>query len=239
VCAFSGGRARSSVLGVRPSASIRLRCWVPGSRCQIAGTRYLVPGTGHQVECPSHASKNPHTECARLVPSKPRGPRPILAGPPPPPPPGPRDHHLGIDASRPPPRVSTCGHPSPTPSLRATAVSADGTSGSPLQTPCHSGQKPLRSGSTPDAVVSRVDPIGQIVWLLRHPDSAFPGSIAQSSLPTHPPWNTYPCLKNLTLRTARVQSWPRMPARSPAGVTPSPRQPRVARPVLPPALKNF
>jgi hypothetical protein len=61
VCAFSGGQARSSVLGVRPSASIRLRCRVPGPRCQIAGTRYLVPGTGHQAECPSPASKNPHT----------------------------------------------------------------------------------------------------------------------------------------------------------------------------------
>jgi hypothetical protein len=45
VCAFSSGRARSSVLGVRPSASDRLRCRVPGPRCQIAGTRCLVPGT--------------------------------------------------------------------------------------------------------------------------------------------------------------------------------------------------
>jgi hypothetical protein len=45
VCAFSGGRARSSVLGVRSSASDRLRCRVPGPRCRIAGTRYLVPGT--------------------------------------------------------------------------------------------------------------------------------------------------------------------------------------------------
>jgi len=170
VCAFSGGRARSLVLGVRPSASIRLRCRVPGPRCQI---RYLVPGTGHQVEYPSHASKNPHTGYARLVPSKPRGPRPILAGPPPPPPPGPRDHHLGIDASRPPPRVSTCGHPPPTPSLRATAVSADGTSGSPLQTPCHSGQKPLRSGNAPGrgsrSAVPRVYRSRQIVQPIRHP----------------------------------------------------------------------
>jgi hypothetical protein len=45
VCAFSSGRARSSVLGVRPSASDRLRCRVPGPRCQIAGTRCLVLGT--------------------------------------------------------------------------------------------------------------------------------------------------------------------------------------------------
>jgi hypothetical protein len=65
VGAFSGGRARSSVLSVRPSASDWLRCRVPGPRCQIAGTRYLVPGTGHQAECPSHASKNPHTGYAR------------------------------------------------------------------------------------------------------------------------------------------------------------------------------
>jgi hypothetical protein len=43
MCAFSGGRARSSVLGVRSSASDRLRCRVPGPRCQIAGTRYLAP----------------------------------------------------------------------------------------------------------------------------------------------------------------------------------------------------
>jgi hypothetical protein len=50
VCAFSGGRARSSVLGVRSSASIRLRCRVPGPRCQIAGTRYLVP----VLEKPAH-----------------------------------------------------------------------------------------------------------------------------------------------------------------------------------------
>jgi len=55
VCAFSGGRARSSVLGVRPSASDWLRCRVPSPRCQIAGTRYLVPGTWHL------SSKNPHT----------------------------------------------------------------------------------------------------------------------------------------------------------------------------------
>jgi hypothetical protein len=45
MCAFSGGRTRSSVLGVRPSASDWLRCRVPGPRCQIAGTRHLVPGT--------------------------------------------------------------------------------------------------------------------------------------------------------------------------------------------------
>jgi hypothetical protein len=61
VCAFSGGRARSWVLGVRPSALDWLRCRVPGPRCQIAGTRYRVPGTGYQAECPSHASKNAHT----------------------------------------------------------------------------------------------------------------------------------------------------------------------------------
>jgi hypothetical protein len=45
VCAFSGSQTRSSVLGVRPSAPIRLRCRVPGPRCQIAGTRHLVPDT--------------------------------------------------------------------------------------------------------------------------------------------------------------------------------------------------
>jgi len=41
VCAFSGGRARSSVLGVRPSALIRSR--VPGARYPEPGTRYRVP----------------------------------------------------------------------------------------------------------------------------------------------------------------------------------------------------
>ena len=55
MCAFSSSRARSSALGVRSSASIRLRCRVPGPRCQIAGTRYRVPGTWHLP------SKNPHT----------------------------------------------------------------------------------------------------------------------------------------------------------------------------------
>jgi hypothetical protein len=55
MCAFSGGRARSSVLGVRPSASDQLRYRVPGPRCQIAGTRYLVPGTWYL------SSKNPDT----------------------------------------------------------------------------------------------------------------------------------------------------------------------------------
>jgi hypothetical protein len=55
----SRGRARSSVLGIRPSASDRLRCRVPGPRCQIAGTRYRVPGTWHLP------SKNPHTGYAR------------------------------------------------------------------------------------------------------------------------------------------------------------------------------
>jgi hypothetical protein len=37
-CAFSGGRARSSVLGIRPSALIRSR--VPGARYPGPGTRY-------------------------------------------------------------------------------------------------------------------------------------------------------------------------------------------------------
>jgi len=40
MCAFSGSRARSSVLGVRPSASIRYR--VPGARYPGPGTRYRV-----------------------------------------------------------------------------------------------------------------------------------------------------------------------------------------------------
>jgi len=44
VCAFSGGQTRSSVLGVRPSASIRLRCRVPGPRCQVPRTWNPVPG---------------------------------------------------------------------------------------------------------------------------------------------------------------------------------------------------
>ena len=53
VCAFSGGRARSSALGVRPLASDRVRCWVSGIRYQVPGSRELVsdtwnpgPGTG-------------------------------------------------------------------------------------------------------------------------------------------------------------------------------------------------
>jgi len=45
VCAFSGGRARSSVLGVRSSASDRLRCRVPGPRCLVPDTWNPVPGT--------------------------------------------------------------------------------------------------------------------------------------------------------------------------------------------------
>jgi hypothetical protein len=43
VCAFSGGRARSSVLSTRPSALIRYR--VPGARYPGPGTRYRVPGS--------------------------------------------------------------------------------------------------------------------------------------------------------------------------------------------------
>jgi len=42
VCAFSGGRARSSVLGVRPSASTGSR--VSGAGYPEPGTQYLVPG---------------------------------------------------------------------------------------------------------------------------------------------------------------------------------------------------
>jgi hypothetical protein len=56
VCAFSGGRARSSVLGVRSSASDRLRCRVPG-RSQVPGPRHLEPGTGYL------SSKNAHGVC--------------------------------------------------------------------------------------------------------------------------------------------------------------------------------
>jgi hypothetical protein len=46
--------ARSSVLGIRPSAAIRSR--VPGARYPVPGTRYLVPG-GMPVSCfekPAH-----------------------------------------------------------------------------------------------------------------------------------------------------------------------------------------
>jgi hypothetical protein len=43
VCAFSRVRARSSVLGIRPSVLIRYR--VPGPRCQLPGTWHPVPGT--------------------------------------------------------------------------------------------------------------------------------------------------------------------------------------------------
>jgi hypothetical protein len=57
VCAFSGG-ARCSALGVGPAP-------VPGTRSQVPDSRYPIPGTGHQAECPSHASKNPHTGYAR------------------------------------------------------------------------------------------------------------------------------------------------------------------------------
>jgi len=41
VCAFSSNQARSSVLGIRPSALIRSR--VPGARYPEPGTRYLAP----------------------------------------------------------------------------------------------------------------------------------------------------------------------------------------------------
>ena len=37
MCTFSSGRARSSVLGVRPSASIRFR--ISGTRCQVPGSQ--------------------------------------------------------------------------------------------------------------------------------------------------------------------------------------------------------
>ena len=63
VCVFSGGRARSSVPGVRPSASDRVRYRVSGTRCRVAGTRYLEPGTwewkaGTPADAPAHTSKN-------------------------------------------------------------------------------------------------------------------------------------------------------------------------------------
>jgi hypothetical protein len=48
VCGFSGGQARSSVLGVRSSALIGPGSWVPG-------IRNLEPGTGYL------SSKNAHT----------------------------------------------------------------------------------------------------------------------------------------------------------------------------------
>jgi hypothetical protein len=65
VCAFSSGRARSSVLGVRPSALIRSR--VSGPRCQVPGTGvdptpkagYRGPsgGTGHRIRCSAFGSR--------------------------------------------------------------------------------------------------------------------------------------------------------------------------------------
>jgi len=42
MCTFSRGRAQSSVLGVRPLASIRLRCRVPGARYPVPGTQYMA-----------------------------------------------------------------------------------------------------------------------------------------------------------------------------------------------------
>ena len=60
VCGFPSDQARSSALGVRSSASDRLRCRVPGPRCQIADTRYLVLETWYL------SSKNPHTGLAPL-----------------------------------------------------------------------------------------------------------------------------------------------------------------------------
>jgi hypothetical protein len=50
VCAFSIGRARSLVLGVRSPASDRLRCRVPGVRYPTPGTRYLVRGARNGTE---------------------------------------------------------------------------------------------------------------------------------------------------------------------------------------------
>jgi len=47
MCAFSGGQARSSVLGVRPSARIRYR--VPGSRYPGLGTWHPCPIPAFQI----------------------------------------------------------------------------------------------------------------------------------------------------------------------------------------------
>jgi len=50
VCVFSGGRARSSVPGVRPSASDRVRYRVSGTRCRVPGTRCpMEPGTWDRI----------------------------------------------------------------------------------------------------------------------------------------------------------------------------------------------
>jgi len=57
VCTFSGGRARSSVFGVRPSALIRYR--VPGS--QVPNSWYLIPGTQYRAL----VFENPHAGYAR------------------------------------------------------------------------------------------------------------------------------------------------------------------------------
>jgi hypothetical protein len=63
VCAFSSGRARSSVLGVRPSALIRSQ--VPGTRHRsrsnaegrIPSTRDRAGGTGYRIRCSAFGSR--------------------------------------------------------------------------------------------------------------------------------------------------------------------------------------
>jgi hypothetical protein len=63
VCAFFSGRARSSVLGIRPSASDRLRCRVPGPRCQVIGI--LAISILHLASCIMH-----HASCIHILPER-------------------------------------------------------------------------------------------------------------------------------------------------------------------------
>jgi len=56
MCAFSGGRTRSSVLGVRSSASDRLRCRIPGPGYQVSGIRAIF--ILHRASCILHPYLN-------------------------------------------------------------------------------------------------------------------------------------------------------------------------------------
>jgi hypothetical protein len=66
MCAFSGSRARSSVLGIRPSASDRLRCRVPGPRCQVIGI--LAISILHLASCIMHPASISYQSAPSLHP---------------------------------------------------------------------------------------------------------------------------------------------------------------------------
>jgi hypothetical protein len=64
MCAFSGSRARSSVLGIRPSASIRHQ--VSGPRCQVIGI--LAISILHLASCIMHPASISYQSAPSLHP---------------------------------------------------------------------------------------------------------------------------------------------------------------------------